>query len=276
MAPTLSEAAKARIEIVRADAEAALQNSITDFFNRCKQPGYVERELNRKPFSIDLVPFFQTYAAAVFRAEAEEWLTITAIESGPDVARHGKRLNRLIDAVVKRITGRVVNGIAASDSVWWQVVEASSKTVDMGVWSSVYRDYKPKDFQHPHSTPLKGTLRHCLVDAKKEAWTKLAAKGGQSINPTIPAAEAALPSKRDRRGAAKAVSQHPKRAAWLSERLQERSWNKHDPLRQGGPDPKTVQKILNGFAVRPDVLEKLAKALGQKHSKVNVLDIPQD
>jgi len=180
MTPTLSQAAKARIEVARAGAEAALQNSITDFFNRCKQPGCVERELNRKPFSIDLVPLFQTYAAAVFRAEADEWLATTAIESHPNVARYRKRLNRLVDTVV--------SGIAAQNGVWWRVVEASSKTVDMGVWSSEYGEYEPKDFQHPKSTPLKGALRQCLLDAEKAAWAKLAAKGGQSpISTTVPA-----------------------------------------------------------------------------------------
>lgn len=73
----------------------------------------------------------------------------------------------------------------------------------------------------------------------------------------------------------------PKRAAWLSERLRERSWNKHDLSRQGGPDHKTIQKFLNGFHVREDVLKKITDALSKapssmKLSKVGLLDIPQD
>lgn len=66
-----------------------------------------------------------------------------------------------------------------------------------------------------------------------------------------------------------------KRAAWLRKRLAERAWNKHDLFRQGGPDHKSVQKILDGRKVREDVLEKVADALSKKHSKVTVLDIPQ-
>ena len=68
------------------------------------------------------------------------------------------------------------------------------------------------------------------------------------------------------------------RASWLKERLQERSWNKHDLSRHGygGPDHKTVQKILDGLPVREDVLHKVADALAKRKRTVTVLDIPQD
>lgn len=68
----------------------------------------------------------------------------------------------------------------------------------------------------------------------------------------------------------------PNRASWLKERLRERSWNKHDVARQRGPDNKTTQKVLDGFSVREDALEKLATALSTKGTKVTVLNIPQD
>ncbi len=69
-----------------------------------------------------------------------------------------------------------------------------------------------------------------------------------------------------------------KRASWLKDRLRERSWNKHDVARQRGPDHKTVQKVLDGFPVREDVLSKLVDSLSMKHGhvKVNLLDIPHD
>ena len=74
--------------------------------------------------------------------------------------------------------------------------------------------------------------------------------------------------------------QFPDRASWLNDRLRERSWNKHDLSRQGGPEQKTVQKILDGRRVREDVLEKLANALSKapvakKLPAVKLLDIPQ-
>ncbi len=67
---------------------------------------------------------------------------------------------------------------------------------------------------------------------------------------------------------------HPLRAKWLQERLKERAWNRNDPHRHGGPDAKTIDKILDGKSVREDVLEKLAKALSNKNRAVNILDIP--
>jgi hypothetical protein len=68
----------------------------------------------------------------------------------------------------------------------------------------------------------------------------------------------------------------PRRAEWLDARLTERAWNKHDVKRHRGPDPDTVQKILDGFKVREDILERLANALSQKHSTVGLLEIPKD
>lgn len=71
--------------------------------------------------------------------------------------------------------------------------------------------------------------------------------------------------------------QFPNRASWLLDRLRERSWNKHDLARHRGPDRKTTQKVLDGLAVREDVLEKIAKALSSKKgANVEVTDIPQD
>jgi hypothetical protein len=79
-----------------------------------------------------------------------------------------------------------------------------------------------------------------------------------------------------RQSAPGANPSHPNRAAWLQDRLTERAWNPNDPARQGGPDRKTMRKILNGGAVREDVLEKLASALSKKHGRVSLTDIPRD
>lgn len=86
------------------------------------------------------------------------------------------------------------------------------------------------------------------------------------------------PISAESKGAAQAdeVRRFPNRARWLTERLRERAWNKHDLSRQGGPDHKTAQKVLDGLAIREDALEKVADALSNKGGKVTVLDIPQD
>jgi hypothetical protein len=70
--------------------------------------------------------------------------------------------------------------------------------------------------------------------------------------------------------------QLPKRAAWLNEQLRKRGWNIYDLERQGGPEHRSAQKILDGLPVGPDVLRKVAIALSSKHSSVNVLHIPRD
>jgi hypothetical protein len=71
-------------------------------------------------------------------------------------------------------------------------------------------------------------------------------------------------------------TEFPKRASWLTIRLRERSWNKHDLSRHGGPDHKTVQKVLDGMSVREDVLQKVADGHSKHKDKVTVIDIPQD
>jgi hypothetical protein len=70
----------------------------------------------------------------------------------------------------------------------------------------------------------------------------------------------------------------PHRGKWLRDRLKERGWNKNHLSGFGGPDRKTVQRVLDGFAVREEVLEKLVTALNKKKvdKVINLLDIPYD
>jgi hypothetical protein len=74
-----------------------------------------------------------------------------------------------------------------------------------------------------------------------------------------------------------AIPKFPGRASWLAERLRERAWNKHDVYRQGGPDHKSVQKILDGKSVREDLLHKLAAALSKANASLHLPEIiPRD
>jgi len=70
-----------------------------------------------------------------------------------------------------------------------------------------------------------------------------------------------------------AEPEFPKRALSVKEELRKRFWDKNDVMRMGGPDRKTVQKILDGRSVRPEVLEKLVRALSKKGA---VSGIPND
>jgi hypothetical protein len=115
---------------------------------------------------------------------------------------------------------------------------------------------------------------YCLERAKLARRDELTPIEG--ISPTPEAALHQSPTLRAISVGAKADLSFPRRSAWVRERLTERSWDRNDPLRQRGPDPKTIDKILAGKAVREDVLEKLADSLSRKFAKVTVLDIPRD
>ena len=70
----------------------------------------------------------------------------------------------------------------------------------------------------------------------------------------------------------------PNRAAWVRDRLKERDWDWNDPNRFGGPDRKTVQKLLAGKYVQIRALTKLVVALNRKKKgdAIRILDVPND
>ena len=72
------------------------------------------------------------------------------------------------------------------------------------------------------------------------------------------------------------TSRFPNRAGWLKERMLERGWSNNEASKYGGPDRKTIERIIRCEPVRNEVLQNLAEALSKKHMKVSVLHIPQD
>lgn len=68
----------------------------------------------------------------------------------------------------------------------------------------------------------------------------------------------------------------PNRALWLRGQLLDRGWSTSDPSKWGGPDRKTLDKILRGESVGNSVLLKLTEALSKVHGMVSVSNIPQD
>lgn len=68
----------------------------------------------------------------------------------------------------------------------------------------------------------------------------------------------------------------PGRAIWLDERLRERSWDHNDPSGFGGPDRKTVLRMLDGLSVSPDSLRKIVIALNRNKigKSIGLLDVP--
>ena len=70
----------------------------------------------------------------------------------------------------------------------------------------------------------------------------------------------------------------PKRAIWLKSRLLDMGWSDSDPSQWGGPDRKTVLKILRGESVGNPVLKRLADALSKPRGSIPVKasDIPAE
>jgi hypothetical protein len=70
-------------------------------------------------------------------------------------------------------------------------------------------------------------------------------------------------------GSSDTNSRFPNRAAWFNARLAEREWSKHELQRHGGPEHRTIQKILDGLPVQEDVIRKAVNALRAKPTHKN-------
>jgi hypothetical protein len=69
----------------------------------------------------------------------------------------------------------------------------------------------------------------------------------------------------------------PERAAWLKSEMQNRDHMTPYALHKaGGPDSKTIKRILEGKPVRDSKLELVASALSHRGPKVRFVDIPAD
>jgi hypothetical protein len=72
---------------------------------------------------------------------------------------------------------------------------------------------------------------------------------------------------------------YPNRATWMAARLKERGWDKNSLYPCGGPDRKTVQKILDGKYVRAEVFKRVIDALNHQKKNgitITLTDIPSN
>ncbi len=78
----------------------------------------------------------------------------------------------------------------------------------------------------------------------------------------------------DRPAQAAEVARFPRRAAWLRMQMRKRGHlTAHRLAELGGPDEKTIKKILDGHPVRDVVIEKLAAVLSSEE-EIGFRDIP--
>ena len=103
--------------------------------------------------------------------------------------------------------------------------------------------------------------------ANKPADQEVPTQPKTSVNPSgAEAVRASDPS----------VASYPGRAAWVREQMGIREMTPYRVRTVGGPDPKTVERILDGRPVGDQILYKLAKALSHDGQAVSYKDIPQD
>jgi hypothetical protein len=208
-----------------------------------------------------------------------------------------ERAKKKGSAIETDIERYVMSVFAAYAHEYWEMAKAGTCTVSrideetmrflQKLLIQTYDDVFDEDDYGTHSSGsslygltrpdmMETVLRSCKAlpgwkkcQTERRAVLKLHAAGAAAPNGTIVDKSPAGESK-------KSKPQFPNRATWLADQLRERSWNKHDPSRQSGPDHKTVQKILDGEFVRVDVLEKIADALSKNKGRVTVDDIPDD
>jgi hypothetical protein len=122
----------------------------------------------------------------------------------------------------------------------------------------------------PSSALLCGDLFSCAFELEaggaRTATTDPAPPPTGHAPPAPPAASAPLPPTPadPAAGGTDRRSPFPNRAAWLKARLRERGWSKHDLERNGGPEHRTTQKILDELPVQDDVLRRVIIGLQSK------------
>jgi hypothetical protein len=222
-----------------------------------------EAELGHKPQSEDMVPFFQKYAWTLVKVRLERCLMSFSTED---------ELLRLIEEFIPRVVaeicskGTIEEGSITGGGVWWRTVDSACNAVNLGVRHGLFGTYDRFAFLRPSRVQLKELLLADAHELMTDFWLR---RANQDEFATAG----------DRKGAIADGVEFPNRAAWIRQRLDERDWSQSEiATYKGGPDRKTIRRILNGEPVSTGTLQKVAIALS-KHSglpKVLVSDIPQN
>ncbi len=88
------------------------------------------------------------------------------------------------------------------------------------------------------------------------------------------ALRAALQARKSPTTRKRSAAAFPVRAKWLQEQMLARSATMSGLYGAGGPDKKSIKRILAGYQVSDGVLEKLTVALGAFGRPVDLVDIP--
>jgi hypothetical protein len=156
--------------------------------------------------------------------------------------------------------------IRGFSKVLWSHTNAVSETSIrdyLGELDQVCEDLLKK-FGHWECSSSVGELRD---EAERLAWASYStalAKG----NSDLPRAAPENSSER---------VQFPQRAEWLQREMKDRdSMTPYQLHKQGGPDPKTIKKVLAGKRVHEPKLELIAMGLSHGGRRVSREDIPNN
>lgn len=122
----------------------------------------------------------------------------------------------------------------------------------------VMRDYKLSS----EWTHFQGNLLKVAQEQSEAPFIYFDSKSGASPSATPDASTPSIPPIRT--NAPGQLERFPNRANWLSQCLKDRGWDKNSLRVRGGPDRKTIQKILDGEHVSERSIEKTINALNKK------------
>jgi hypothetical protein len=131
------------------------------------------------------------------------------------------------------------------------------------LYVKIYSGQGPSSPEEYHANEEKLRMLQIESDAIKAVLTEERARAYRAATVTAPAM-------------AKGKETFPNRAAWLKMHMQRLRVTPHRLKELGGPNNKTIKRILDGKFVQEHVLTKLAEALSALGSPISVEDIPSD
>jgi hypothetical protein len=235
-----------------------------------------------KPTPAILTLQFREYSQTLFNAEAPHYC---------DQAKNEADLHKCLMEVAERIASEVSNEMWRDDSHSFHCSRADCEGAIRGglvdrlkYWMAEYRKLAASKHRVPEDPiePVSGRTAWNILERSRATNAHLQetmARAKEVLEGSdAPTQEQvmSIPPSPPRNAPAIEKLRFSRRASWLEDRLRERAWNRNHPSKFGGPDPKTIDKILAGGEVREDVLEKLASALSKKRGKIEITTIPGD
>jgi hypothetical protein len=239
---------RARIKRARAAATVCLGDKISAFLAACKT-GQIFETLKHKPFSSDLIPFFEQYALAVFDAMASEAKSF--IGNADDVEPYLKWLSDRIEPLVMSIARR--------DGVWHRVVDQCCRRASLGWWGSPYGFYTADAFRRSHHQVIRAALELRIQLWTYEAWEVVA-----NLEPVAHAST-------------RKVANGPL-ARNLDRLMTECGWSYDDCVRASGVDKTLIiDHVKHGAKANPGTLKKYATAFSEKLKRpIEVAELTRD